>query len=89
MGCVSVPDVEPPTLPLPFTLEPPAIPPVDLSVDLCCRFGLHIDVWIPIPPITLLVPGSSEIIIAMNQAFAVIDEYIDELDALAPPCPFN
>lgn len=90
MGCVAVPNVAPPTLPSPFSLEPPALPPVDLSVNFCCRFELHITPPpLPIPPITLLIPGGAAILVAMNEAFDVIDEYIDEVNALVPPCPFN
>lgn len=90
MPCISVPDLTPPTLPLPFTLEPPALPSFDLSVDLCCRFALTITPPpLPIPTLTLLIPGASSIIIAMNAAFEVIDTYLDELAALAPPCPFD
>lgn len=86
MGCISPPALPaPPALPSPLSLSPPALPPLDLSIDFCCRYDLIS--WhptIPLGPAVLAIPGASAVVILVNQAMDAIKPY---LDAIALDCP--
>lgn len=87
MGCVELP--LPPPLPSlgAFTIEPPALPAVDLSIDYCCKVQLiSFTPQIPLGPAVVAVPGAAAIIAGINSALAVIQAY---LDALPLDCPLD
>ncbi len=87
MACVELPDF--PALPSlgPFSLTPPALPALDLSIDFCCRIDLiSFTPTIPLGPLVIAVPGFSAIMLTVNAALAVIDLYID---ALPLDCPLD
>lgn len=85
MSCVSLPTVALPTLPSPFTISPPALPAVDLSIDFCCKVQLiSYTPFIPLGAVVLAVPGAAAIVATINESLAVIDAYIDALPLSCP-----
>jgi hypothetical protein len=50
MSCLKLPELPLPTLPDGITITPPALPPIDFQLELCCKIPR---VHIPIPPIPL------------------------------------
>lgn len=86
-GCVPIPAFQPLPDILPITLNPPTLPPIDLSVDLCCHFNLSIPLpIIPLGPLVLAVPGSTAVFLAVN---AALDQITSVLAALPTSCPFE
>jgi hypothetical protein len=87
MSCVPIPAFPPLPDIFPLVLTPPTLPPIDLSIDLCCRFDLSIPLpIIPLGPLVLAVPGYPAIMLALN---AVLDEVTSVIAALPLSCPFE
>lgn len=88
MSCVSLPEVELPELPSPFTIAPPDLDPIDLSVDFCCKVQLiSYAPFIPLGAVVLAVPGAAAIVATINESLAVIDAYIDAIPLSCPKDP--
>jgi hypothetical protein len=85
MACIDILDF--PALPpiSPFTIAPPSLPAVDLTIDFCCRLNLFtFTPALPLGVLIVAIPGASAVILAINASLEVIDEY---LDAIPPVCP--
>lgn len=85
MPCINIPDF--PSLPdiTPISLTPPALPPLDLSINYCCRLNLlDFAGYVPIPPVTIFSPTATAIIIAINQ---VIDQVNNLKRRIPLDCP--
>jgi hypothetical protein len=82
--CIEITLPAPPTLGGGLSLEPPALPSVNFSGELCCKI---VAFTIPLPPIPLpplvLNAGVSAAIAA---AFSAVQAY---LDALPLDCPLE
>lgn len=82
MSCKLGPVVPLPILPAPYSIAPPALPPLpDSTLDFCCRqVGFTIP---PLPPI--FPPGVTVAFPAiLNAMLAAVEAY---LDALPLTCP--
>lgn len=87
MACVTLPPFPPLPSLGPFSLTPPALPPVNLSINFCCQLSLvSFTPVIPLGPLVLAVPGASVVILGINTALAVIQAYID---AIPLDCPLD
>lgn len=85
MPCTPIVEPTPPSLPSPFSVTPPALPPTITGAGVCCTkppFSLPPS---PLPPFG---PGilSPSIIAAINQAESIVRAYGDQLLA-SIPCP--
>ncbi len=81
MACLELPGVALPQLPSPFSIEPPGLPGISVSVAFCCKlpsFSLSFPFSLPSATIN---PG---VIALVNTALKVIDGY---LDAVPIDCP--
>lgn len=84
-SCIPIPPFPTPPSISPLTIGPPALPPVDISVDLCCRVNLiSYTPIIPLGPAILAIPGASAVVAAIQVATATIKAY---LAALPLKCP--
>ena len=85
--CVPIPDFDIPELPLPLSLEPPALPDIDISADFCCRLALFIPLSIsPLPGVVLSSPEAVAVMLALKAEMAIVRQY---LLALPLKCPFQ
>lgn len=82
MGCISI-AIDLPTLPAPWSIEPPALPDIEANAAICC-FEVEISIPIPIPIPALLI--NPTVILLLNAAFDVVEAYID---ALPLDCPLD
>lgn len=84
MGCVEVTFPALPSLG-PLSLTPPALPPVDVSVDFCCKIQLiSFAGYAPLGPAVLAIPGASAVVLFINQQLALVDKYIDAIPLKCP-----
>lgn len=88
MPCTESSSPTPPTLPSPFSVEPPANtlpPPPAEGVRMCCTKPLPALPPLPLPP---LPPGvmNPAFLSALNQAEATIEAFADQFASLIP-CP--
>lgn len=90
MACIDIPIPALPSLPLPFTIPYPPIPPFPSQPQLCCQLPDIVAMIlaqlppIPLPPLTLNPAEVAIIVAAMQEALATVQLYID---GLIPPCP--
>lgn len=91
MPCVKLPEFPPLPDISPFSIDLQiTLPPVDLSVDFCCRLNL---LQLPPLPLGLLAPlilsapeSVTAILTGINAALKLVDTLID---ALPLDCPFD
>lgn len=82
MGCIALPHVPKPTLPLPLTLGISlSTPPLDFT--LCC--SIHIPSLPIIPPISATIVPTALIAALL----AYVDQVNDFIDSIAPTCPLD
>lgn len=82
MACIPLPVPTLPTLPSPFSIAPPALPPISVALTACCKLSVIASVSLPAPfPSAVLTPA---VILTINAALATVQTY---LDALPLPCP--
>lgn len=85
MACVLLPPFPAPPSISPFTIAPPALPPIDLSIDFCCKVNLiSYTPAIPLGAAVLAIPGAAAVVAGIQSAITVINAYID---ATALKCP--
>lgn len=81
MSCTLGPHVDPPVLPGPYTIAPPALPPIPVDLTLCCKL-----VAFSTPPGTLPLPaGTSAVFNAiMTAMFGALLPYFDAIPLTCP-----
>ncbi len=81
MACVKIPIPTIPTLGLGLSLAPPALPPLSLDANICCKlFDVSIP-SIPLPIDPILIAAALP---ALDGVLAAIQEYIDLLPLDCP-----
>lgn len=86
MACLKLP-VPPPIPPLgPIGLPSFSLPPLNVGINLCCKFNFS--AFLPIPPLPP-IPIVGAILAEINAFIALIDEVLDFLDQLALSCPLD
>lgn len=81
MACLPLPDVTLPTLPSPLTLDPPALDPVTVGAEFCCKLAsFTTPTYAPFGPAVL----NPAVIATINTNLALVQAY---LDALPLNCP--
>lgn len=85
MPCTPIVESIPPSLPSPFSVTPPSLPPAPSTPGVCCLKSPFSSPPLPLPPLApgLLTPA---ILSAMNQAESIVETFLDQF-AGAIPCP--
>ena len=82
MSCELNPLPPPPVLPAPYSIDPPALPPLpDSSIGFCCRqVGFTVPALLPPFP-----PGvSAAFATAITEMLTAVEDYIDALPIACP-----
>jgi hypothetical protein len=85
--CIAIPAFPPLPPILPLTITPPALPPLDLTINYCCRLNLFL--FVPIPPLPTLVITSPTVVAILAALTVAMDTISAYLDALPLSCPFD
>lgn len=81
MACISV-ALEFPTLPSPLSLTPPSPPPINVSLQLCCKKPILAASTPPVPFAAAIL--NPTVIAIINAQLALAEAYIDNLPIKCP-----
>jgi len=85
MACIKLPDLPPLPNIFPFVIDMPVFPPIDLGIDLCCKFAINIPIPpIPLGPLVIAIPGFAAIMATLNAVEIAINTVIDNLPLSCP-----